>query len=626
MSRLKDSNTLRKEVPKKVLHYFPIIPRLQCLYKSSYTAKEMTWHATRNCTKPGFMGTEGVETIDVAIGQKFNMRAMVALRRGGHLRPQWMYPFKRYMKKLKGYVQNKAKPEGSIAVGYVAEEALTFSSHYFLDVTTKFNRPDRNVDPLPASVSSFRCCDLMSSADVARSHGGDGGGDDRPPSHVDAHETPLLVRDFYEEDNQHLQKAYNTNKASFKAKHWNADPTTETYDVEAIRQARPEEITAAEWDKYIQFWNDPKNLARAAQNRLNRQKSVVISRQGSRSLARLRDEMGQASRHQDYHSNSLTTSGGTHTVDGVFPKDAGPPHFGLRLRVYPEDEIKCLLARRVVSFGRTIPGVGRVLPSTGPPGQVEATTSLDMFKRFWSGGARGVVGVVYDEDEWRMIEDDDGEEGRSPATCRWGKVCHRGTNCLTEKRVGPTSSLGIIAGDCIPDEYSPATIPQRHVAGETFPQRHVAGENPEMSLGKTPIVVVFLIWRVAAGSAESSTTTTFVELYTAKDMIWHATRKCTKPGKMQHPVHGGAWKKFDTKYLDFAKEPRNVRLGHNIASATLMEDDMLKSQIKVVDILCELELIYPPALFDIIVYLVIHLPIEALEGGPIHPRWMYPFE
>ncbi|GJX16555.1 phospholipase-like protein [Tanacetum coccineum] len=46
----------------------------------------------------------------------------------------------------------------------------------------------------------------------------------------------------------------------------------------------------------------------------------------------------------------------------------------------------------------------------------------------------------------------------SPATCRWGKVCHRGTNCLTKKRVGPTSSLGIIAGDCIPDEDSPATF------------------------------------------------------------------------------------------------------------------------------------------------------------------------
>ncbi|GKC72801.1 zinc finger, PHD-type containing protein [Tanacetum coccineum] len=45
---------------------------------------------------------------------------------------------------------------------------------------------------------------------------------------------------------------------------------------------------------------------------------------------------------------------------------------------------------------------------------------------------------------------------------------------------------------------------------------------------------------------------------------------------------------------------------------------------KVVDILCNLELIYPPGFFDIMIHLVIHLPLEALEGGPIHPRWMYP--
>nr|GEU31738.1 hypothetical protein [Tanacetum cinerariifolium] len=63
--------------------------------------------------------------------------------------PQWMFPFKRFMKKLKGYVRNKAKPEGSIAKGYVIEEALTFSSHYFRDVIMKFNRPYRNVDPHP---------------------------------------------------------------------------------------------------------------------------------------------------------------------------------------------------------------------------------------------------------------------------------------------------------------------------------------------------------------------------------------------------------------------------------------------------------------------------------------------
>nr|GFB45970.1 hypothetical protein [Tanacetum cinerariifolium] len=44
-------------------------------------------------------------------------------------------------------------------------------------------------------------------------------------------------------------------------------------------------------------------------------------------------------------------------------------------------------------------------------------------------------------------------------------------------------------------------------------------------------------------------------------MIWHAIGKCTEPGKMQHPVDGRAWKTFNTKCLDFAKEARNVRLG-----------------------------------------------------------------
>nr|GEW87936.1 hypothetical protein [Tanacetum cinerariifolium] len=59
--------------------------------------------------------------------------------------------------------------------------------------------------------------------------------------------------------------------------------------VEGDQRARPTNIR--EWDKYIQFWNDPRNVARAAQNQQNRAKSMVISRQGSRSLARLRDEM-----------------------------------------------------------------------------------------------------------------------------------------------------------------------------------------------------------------------------------------------------------------------------------------------------------------------------------------------
>ncbi|GKB32117.1 hypothetical protein Tco_0871518 [Tanacetum coccineum] len=85
---------------------------------------------------------------------------------------------------------------------------------------------------------------------------------------------------------QHLQKAYNTNKAAFLAQHWVIDPTTGTYHVEKIRRARPEDITEEEWDKYIQFWNDPRNIARAAQNRQNRERArSYLDRDPGRLLA-----------------------------------------------------------------------------------------------------------------------------------------------------------------------------------------------------------------------------------------------------------------------------------------------------------------------------------------------------
>ncbi|XP_071740713.1 uncharacterized protein [Rutidosis leptorrhynchoides] len=65
---------------------------------------------------------------------------------GGLVYMRWMYPFERYMKKLKNYIRNKARPEGSIAEGYVADEALTYASRYLDTVKTRFNRPDRNFD------------------------------------------------------------------------------------------------------------------------------------------------------------------------------------------------------------------------------------------------------------------------------------------------------------------------------------------------------------------------------------------------------------------------------------------------------------------------------------------------
>jgi hypothetical protein len=56
-----------------------------------------------------------------------------------------MYPIERRLYTLKKSVRNKARPEGSIAEAYVADEALTFSSRYMEDVETRFNRAPRNV-------------------------------------------------------------------------------------------------------------------------------------------------------------------------------------------------------------------------------------------------------------------------------------------------------------------------------------------------------------------------------------------------------------------------------------------------------------------------------------------------
>lgn len=54
---------------------------------------------------------------------------------------RWMYPVERFLRTLKGYVKNKAHPEGSIAEGYIIEECMTFCTRFMKDVDTKLNRP-----------------------------------------------------------------------------------------------------------------------------------------------------------------------------------------------------------------------------------------------------------------------------------------------------------------------------------------------------------------------------------------------------------------------------------------------------------------------------------------------------
>ncbi|GJX09620.1 F-box domain containing protein [Tanacetum coccineum] len=195
---------------------------------------------------------------------------------------------------------------------------------------------------------------------------------------------------------QHLQKAYNTNKAAFKAQHWVIDTETGSYNVEKIRRARPEGITAEEWDKYIQFWNDPRNIARASQNRQNRAKCMVISRQLSRSLARFRDEMSSAT--HDYPS-LIDTFFITHTVDGVFTRDEDRLIYEEMRRLeatgYTDNEIN-RLARRVSSEATF-------------PVSVGDSKYSDALSQFESGGASGSGGRGDDEESADDQEDEDGD-------------------------------------------------------------------------------------------------------------------------------------------------------------------------------------------------------------------------
>nr|GEU62044.1 hypothetical protein [Tanacetum cinerariifolium] len=196
-SRWKNKDTTRNKVPNKVFHYFPLIPRLKHMYGSLHTAKHMTWHAIGKCIKDGKIGhpvdgkawkefnknnpefakehrnvrlglaadgfnpfenssqsyskgmdvylqplvkelktlwkKPGDKTLDVATNTEFSMRAIL-------LRTISDFPARSSL---------SARPEGCIAKGYIAEEALTFYSHYLWNVPTRFNHLDRNVDGSP---------------------------------------------------------------------------------------------------------------------------------------------------------------------------------------------------------------------------------------------------------------------------------------------------------------------------------------------------------------------------------------------------------------------------------------------------------------------------------------------
>lgn len=59
-----------------------------------------------------------------------------------------------------------------------------------------------------------------------------------------------------------------------------------------------------------------------------------------------------------------------------------------------------------------------------------------------------------------------------------------------------------------------------------------------------------------------------------------------------------------------------------ICAKTLRVADLDKLEENIVMTLCKLEKIFPPAFFDVMVHLAVHLPQEAKLGGPVGYRWI----
>ena len=64
----------------------------------------------------------------------------------------------------------------------------------------------------------------------------------------------------------------------------------------------------------------------------------------------------------------------------------------------------------------------------------------------------------------------------------------------------------------------------------------------------------------------------------------------------------------------------------DLCSTELSVDQLMSLYENIPVIICKLERIFPPAVFDVMEHLPVHLPHEAILCGPVQYRWMYPFE
>ena len=68
------------------------------------------------------------------------------------------------------------------------------------------------------------------------------------------------------------------------------------------------------------------------------------------------------------------------------------------------------------------------------------------------------------------------------------------------------------------------------------------------------------------------------------------------------------------------------RFFNALCSKELVQSDIEKLSTSIAETLCQLEMIFPLAFFDIMMHLLVHFAEETKIGGPVCYRWMYPIE
>nr|GEW57755.1 hypothetical protein [Tanacetum cinerariifolium] len=63
-----------------------------------------------------------------------------------------------------------------------------------------------------------------------------------------------------------------------------------------------------------------------------------------------------------------------------------------------------------------------------------------------------------------------------------------------------------------------------------------------------------------------------------------------------------------------------------LCSKVLKPHDLVQMENETGKILCDLERVFPPSLFDVMIHLSVRLDLEAKIGGPVHYHWMYPIK